>query len=133
MTAKIGGLGEIALQVSDLDIMQAFYENVIGLELMKRFDTSAFFRIADGYNGHVQILALFDRATQPNAKQTTLDHFAFTIDLADFEPERTRLETHGLDVHTTTHAWVQWRSLYVRDPEGNTLELVCFDPSIEKE
>lgn len=133
MTIK--GLGEIALRVTDLDVMQAFYENVIGLELMQRFEGSAFFRIADGYGGHTQILALFDRANQPrpNPTYTSVDHLAFTIDLADFEAERLRLTELGQTVRTTTHAWVQWRSLYVTDPEGNSVEFVCFDPSIVRQ
>jgi catechol-2,3-dioxygenase len=47
--------------------------------------------------------------------------------LADFADERKRLETLGLRVETTEHAWVHWRSLYVTDPEGNQVELVCYD------
>jgi hypothetical protein len=31
-------------------------------------------------------------------------------------------------VTTATHDWVQWRSLYVEDPDGNDVELVCYDP-----
>ena len=61
---KIKALGEIALRVDDLDSMQAFYQDVIGLELMRRFPDAAFFKIADGYGGHTQILALFDRSSQ---------------------------------------------------------------------
>ena len=134
----IAALGEIALRVDDLDTMQYFYASVIGLELMKRFETSAFFKIGEGYAGHTQILALFDRAGTPgytglDAPRTTVDHIAFTIALADFWPEVARLKALGLSVSTTTHAWVQWRSLYVDDPEGNTVELVCFDPGIEQE
>jgi catechol-2,3-dioxygenase len=133
----IKGLGEIALRVSDLDGMQAFYAEVVGLELMKRFEHAAFFRIAEGYGGHTQILALFNRTgdedyTGLDPARTTVDHLAFTIDLADYESEKERLEAVGLDVRTAIHNWVQWRSLYVDDPEGNTIELVCFDPSIPK-
>ena len=40
-------------------------------------------------------------------------------------------EQLGLQVSTAEHAWTQWRSLYVQDPEGNTVELVCYDASIE--
>jgi catechol-2,3-dioxygenase len=28
------------------------------------------------------------------------------------------------------HPWVRWRSLYVHDPEGNLVELVCYDESV---
>lgn len=132
---SIKGLGEIALRVEDLDGMQAFYEDVVGLELMRRFPGSAFFRIAEGVDGHTQILALFDRTADQDyhgiaAKHTTVDHIAFGIALEDYDPELERLRGLGLDVDTTTHAWVKWRSLYVNDPEGNRVELVCFDPSV---
>lgn len=132
----IKALGEIAFRVENLEAMQKFYADVVGLELMKRFPHAAFFKIAAGYGGHTQILALFDRAAEPDyqglrADQTTVDHIAFTIDLADFETEKSRLEQLGLAVTTTEHAWVKWRSLYFTDPEGNRLEFVCYDQNIE--
>ncbi|HJX98170.1 MAG TPA: VOC family protein [Chthoniobacterales bacterium] len=134
-TRKIKALGEIALRVSDLDAMQTFYQDVIGLELLRRFPDAAFFKIADGYGGHTQILALFDRSSQSgyaglSAAQTTVDHLAFTIAREDFESERARLEALGCKLEFADHDWVHWRSLYVRDPEGNNVEFVCYDPSV---
>jgi len=130
----IKALGEIALRVNDLDAMQKFYEEIIGLALLKRFPKAAFLRIAEGFGGHTQILALFDRADAPgyqgiSAVQSTIDHIAFTISLADFAAEKARLEQLGLSVTTAEHGWVHWRSLYVNDPEGNEVELVCYDAS----
>jgi catechol 2,3-dioxygenase len=135
MNTPIKSLGEIALRVSDLEAMQAFYRDVIGLELLKRFDRAAFFKIAEGFGGHTQVLALFDRSAEAgyaglNRATTTVDHIAFEIPLADFESEKRRLRRHGLSVTTAEHGWVHWRSLYVDDPEGNTVELVCFDPAV---
>jgi catechol 2,3-dioxygenase-like lactoylglutathione lyase family enzyme len=132
---KIKALGEIALRVNDLDLMQEFYEKVIGLELMRRFPKAAFFKVAEGYAGHTQIVALFDRKEQAgyeglSAVQTTVDHFAFTIAASDYEAEKKRLEGLGLEVSVAKHPWVHWHSLYVRDPEGNEVELVCYDPTI---
>jgi catechol 2,3-dioxygenase len=133
--AAVKGLGEVALRVSDLDQMQRFYEVVIGLELLKRVDNAAFFKIADGYGGHTQVLALFDRSTSPgytglDAAKTTVDHVAFEIALADFDKEKKRLEQLGLVITTAEHAWVHWRSLYVTDPEGNEVEFVCYDAEV---
>lgn len=130
MTTAVRALGEIALRVNDLDAAQDFYANVIGLELMKRFDNVAFFRIADGFAGHTSVLGLFDRKTPVEQERTTVDHLGFTIALEDYESEKRRLETLGVPVLTATHDWVGWRSLYVRDPDGNTVELVCFDPDV---
>ena len=138
MTNKYGiamSLGEIAFRVANLDGMQKFYEEVIGLTLMKRFPHAAFFKIAEGLAGHTQILALFDRTAEPDytgldAAKTTVDHIAFAIALEDFENEKARLEGLGLAVRTSTHAWVGWHSLYLSDPEGNLVEFVCYDGTV---
>ena len=130
MTTAVRALGEVALRVSDLDRSQAFYANVIGLELMERSELSAFFRIADGYGGHTTVLALFDRKAHIEQAHTTFDHLAFTIALADYEAEKRRLESRGVEVKTATHEWVHWRSLYMVDPDGNTVELVCHDEKV---
>jgi len=132
---SVRGLGEIALRVSNLDAMQKFYDEVIGLPLMARVPNCAFFKIADGYGGHTQVLALFDRSQNPgyrgtDASTSTIDHIAFEIPLADFADELTRLKDLGLQVETTEHVWVHWRSLYVTDPEGNQVELVSYDGSV---
>jgi catechol 2,3-dioxygenase len=135
MNTPIKALGEIALRVNDLEAMQTFYRDVIGLELLKRFDKAAFFKIAEGFGGHMQALALFDRSAEAgyaglNRTTTTVDHIAFEIPLLDFDSEKQRLRQHGLSVTTAEHGWAHWRSLYVDDPEGNTVELVCFDPAV---
>ena len=89
----VRGLGEIALRVNNLDTMQKFYEEVIGLPLMTRVPNCAFFKIADGSGGHTQVLALFDRAQTSgyrgtDATTSTIDHIAFEIALTDFADER---------------------------------------------
>jgi catechol 2,3-dioxygenase-like lactoylglutathione lyase family enzyme len=132
---KIKALGEVALRVNDLEKMQAFYENVIGLELLHRFPDIVFFKIAEGFAGHTQVLALFDHEGEAgyvgvSAAQTTVDHIAFNIELSDYEAEKQRMEGLGLEVSAVEHEWVHWRSLYILDPEGNQVELVCFDPSV---
>jgi len=132
---RIKAVGEIALRVSDMETMQRFYAEVIGLELIKRFENAAFFRIAPGYGGHTQVLALFDRSSQPgyeglSADRTTLDHFAFEIDLKDYEAEKERLGNLNVPIREDVHRWVKWRSIFMTDPEGNLVELVCHDPTI---
>jgi catechol-2,3-dioxygenase len=130
MSTKVRALGEVAFRVNDLEAMRRFYEEVIGLEVMRVTDAFVFFRLGPGHAGHTQVLALFARGVPVGPEGTTVDHIAFNIDLADYEAERARLEGLGLKVELSIHVWVKWRSLYVRDPEGNLVELVCYDPSI---
>jgi catechol-2,3-dioxygenase len=137
---RIKGLGEASIRVKNLDAMQKFYEEVVGLEVLNRGDSFAFFKIAQGYAGHTQNLALFDasdrmflenKSPQLNSDQSTLHHIALNISLEDFESEEKRLEGLGLKVTATVHEWLHVRSLYFFDPEGNLLEFVCYDASVK--
>ena len=140
-TRPIKALGEVILRVRNLDTMQEFYEKAVGLELLERDEnTMVFFRIAPDYEGHTQSLALFDqsgeadhrsrRYTGVDPEKSTLHHIAFTISLSDYETEKERLQNLGLEVETVEHAWQHYRSLYITDPEGNVVELVCYDTSV---
>ena len=135
----IKGLGEASIRVTDLDAMHTFYEDVVGLEVLKRDESFVFFKIAEGYGGHTQNLALFDAANRisietksPELSQerTTLHHIALNVSLEDFDPEKQRLGSLGLQVRATEHAWLHVRSLYFADPEGDLLEFVCYDESV---
>jgi catechol 2,3-dioxygenase-like lactoylglutathione lyase family enzyme len=119
--------------------MQKFYEEVLGLEVLRREDSFVFFKIADGYGGHTQNLALFqaedrylleNKSLDLNPEGTTLHHIALNVALEDFESEKTRLEGLGLKVNATVHEWLHVRSIYFSDPEGNLLEFVAYDASV---
>ena len=138
----IKALGEVVLRVRNLDTMQEFYEKAVGLELLERYENMmAFFRIAPDYEGHTQSLALFDQSgeadhpslhyTGVDTEKSTLHHIAFTISASDHETEKQRLQNLGLDVETVEHAWQHYRSLYITDPEGNVVEFVCYDASVQ--
>ena len=123
-------LGELALRVNDLATMRAFYRDVVGLEEWREGDGFVFFKVAEGVAGHPQALVLFDRAREVRSETSTLDHFAFVIGLDEYEPRRRQLEGAGLEVMTKEFPSFGWRALFVRDPDGNTIEFVCHDPSI---
>jgi catechol 2,3-dioxygenase-like lactoylglutathione lyase family enzyme len=136
---RIKGLGEVSLRVKDLDAMQKFYEEVLGLEVIARGESQVFFKIAEGYGGHTQNLALFradnriflvNKVPELDLEKTTLHHVAFNIALEDYETEQRRLEGLGLNVVATDHAWLHVRSLYFPDPEGNLLEFVAYDANV---
>jgi catechol 2,3-dioxygenase-like lactoylglutathione lyase family enzyme len=137
---RVKGLGEVSIRVKNLDVMHKFYEEVIGLEVLGRGESEAFFKIAEGYAGHTQNLALFDasnrmflenKSLKLNSDQSTLHHIALNISLEDFEAEKSRLEGLGLKVVATVHEWIHVHSLYFSDPEGNLLEFVCYDASVK--
>lgn len=137
MTA-IAGLGEVAFRTERLGDMIEFYGGTLELDRLDdppadpADETSAFFAVADGVGGHTQVLVLFDRTgtdgyVPPASDRSTVDHVAFGIEATDFDAEADRLESLGYDVRYAYHDWVDWRSLYLYDPDGNDVELVCYD------
>jgi catechol 2,3-dioxygenase-like lactoylglutathione lyase family enzyme len=136
----VKGLGEVSIRVGNLEAMHKFYEEVVGLELLERGESFVFFKIAEGYAGHSQNLALFDASNRMflenkslnlNSEQSTLHHIALNISLEDYESGKRRLEGLGLKVNATVHEWLHVRSMYFSDPEGNLLEFVCYDASVK--
>lgn len=137
---SVKGLGEVSIRVKDLAAMHKFYEDVVGLEVLRRHESFVFFKIAEGYGGHTQNLALFDasdrmflenKSLKLNSDQSTLHHIALNIPLEIYESEKNRLKGLGLSVVATDHSWLHVRSLYFSDPEGNLLEFVCYDASVK--
>ena len=129
---RIKGLGEVSIRVKDLDAMHKFYEELVGLEVLRREESFVFFKVAEGYGGHTQNLALFEtKSPELSEEKTTLHHIALNVSLEDFESEKRRLEELGLKVNATVHEWLHVRSLYFPDPEGNSLEFVCYDESVQ--
>ncbi len=134
--SKVKAIGEIALRVNDLKSMVDFYTNIVGLTPMRIEKNFAFFNIAEGHEGHTQVLAMFDRSERTgivpiDRARTTVDHIAFNLSLVDLESEKNRLESLGQEVTTGLHAWVKWKSIYFVDPEGNSVEFVCYDESMK--
>jgi catechol-2,3-dioxygenase len=140
MNPRIRALGETVLRVKDLERVKRFYTDVIGLDVLREFDGIVFLKVSDGYGGHTQIIGLFheslpvpfprDAREGVHPEATSLHHFALEIDKKDFDTELARLKQLGIELTTVEHRWCRWRSLYVHDPEGNVLELVCYDEAI---
>ena len=128
---RVKGLGEVSICVKDLESMRKFYEEIVGLEVLRVDESFVFFKIAEGYGGHSQNLALFGATNPLNFEQSTLHHIALNIALEDYETEKARLEGLGLKVNATVHEWLHVRSLYVHDPEGNSLEFVAYDETVK--
>lgn len=135
------GVGEVVVRVADLERAVAFYRDVLGLELIRVIDDAiAFMRVADGAEGHTQIVGLFRRDWPSNRegkswdgadpRLSTLHHFAIEISLSAHDRVLAYLAAQGLNPNTQEHPWIGWRSIYVSDPDDNTVEFVCYDRSV---
>lgn len=136
-STAIQDLGEIALRVRNLDDMRTFYTSVVGLPVWAELEEppAVFLKIAEGHGGHTRFLALFDRSGTDEYEgidpiRTTVDHFAFEIDPADYETERDRLSSEGVGIREREFPQWHFRSFFFDDPEANTVEFVAYDERV---
>ncbi|MEM6489337.1 MAG: VOC family protein [Pseudomonadota bacterium] len=141
---RVRGLGEIAIRCADLDAMERFYADVIGLErLAERENGIVFFRIGPGrggHGGHTTVLALFAHdadvrrglhptGTRPSTgAASSLHHLALTVDWAAQQAAMAWYARQGLAYRVERFDWIGWRGVFTHDPDGNTVELVAADP-----
>jgi catechol 2,3-dioxygenase len=135
------GVGEVVVRVADLRRSIEFYQGILGFQLVRVLHNAlAFMRVADGVEGHTQIIGLFSRDFASNRdgktwdgsnpRLSTLHHFAIEISLKAYDGVLNYLVEKGLKPNTQTHSWIGWRSIYVSDPDDNTVEFVCYDRSV---
>ena len=139
MNTRLKAVGETVLRVKDLAAVKRFYTDVIGLDVLREFEGITFLKVAEGYGGHTQIIGLFQesvpgpfnpRRDPVRVENSSLHHFALEIDKSDYQVELERLKRLGAEITTYEHKWCHWHSIYVKDPEGNVVELVCYDEAI---
>ena len=134
-------LGELVLRSANAKGLIAFYRDVIGLETYATLGSATFLKIDDESEGHPQFLAIFEasyeymgpreiKSDEANARTGTLHHFAFLIEKSDFVPERDRLQSLGVAIELVEFTPFGWRSMFMHDPDGNRVELVCYDEEI---
>ena len=128
MTVHIKDILETALYVDDLDAAERFYTEVLGLTVdSKANGRHIFFRIGD------RMLLLFspdatsELDSDPNAAPSHgtrgPGHVAFSIAPDEFEAWRDRLTSHSVVIEKELDWGGRGRSLYFRDPAGNSLEV----------
>jgi catechol 2,3-dioxygenase-like lactoylglutathione lyase family enzyme len=136
-------IGEIVIRTPNMQKMVTFYRDVIDLEPFKELGTMQFLKVSEGFGGQAQVIGLFELGEVSDVDDTTFDghdvrktpfhHFAFIIDHKDYDSEFKRISAFGYQLRTMEHSLTQSRSFYLYDPDGNTVEFVCYDASVPAE
>ena len=125
-------VGRVHLKVSDLERAVAFYTRVLGLQVTQRMGDSAAFLSAEGYHHHVGLNTWESRGGAPPAPGSTgLYHVAFLYpDRRALADALHRLLAHGVSLEGAADHGVS-EALYLRDPDGNGVELYRDRPREE--
>src|SRR5262252_4792281 len=106
---RVKGLDHVVLRVADMDRAIAFYAQVLGLNIERRLPE----------------IDLVPR-TEDEDEGRNMDHYAVRIDEMDVPAITAHLKRHGIDpgeVRRRYGAEGYGSSIYITDPDGNTVEL----------
>lgn len=126
------GIGHVHLKVADLERALSFYCGVLGFQLMQRYGRAAAFVSAGGYHHHIGLNTWESRGgTPPPPGHTGLFHVAILYpDRAALADALRRLQRAGVALDGASDHGVS-EALYLRDPDGNGLELYRDRPRNE--
>lgn len=126
----IKGIYEAHLPVKSLKISIEFYEK-LGLKLAWRNESSAFFWIEEGRSW----LGLWEGEEYQTPYHPSLRHIAFEVSYDDLQASLKWLESIQIEavpfgsrnsVEPFIRPYQNNASVYFKDPDGNSLELMCY-------
>ena len=118
---RVTGLDHVVLRVADIDRAIAFYEAVLGLHVERRLETIGLVQLRAG-SAMIDLVPKGEDEDMGN----NMDHFAVRIAEMDVAALTAHLQRHGIDageVRRRYGAEGYGSSIYITDPDGNTVEL----------
>jgi catechol 2,3-dioxygenase len=125
-------IGHVHLKVADIDRSLAFYQGILGFELVMRLGSDAAFVSAGGYHHHIGLNTWHSRHGRPAPQSHTgLYHFAIRYpSRRDLATVTRRLIDAGVPLHGAADHGVS-EAIYLADPDGNGIELTYDRPRAE--
>ena len=126
----IRAIDHIVLRVRDLDAMIGFYRRVLGCEVARRQDEIGLVQLRAG-SALIDLVPVDGKlgrmgGAAPGPEGRNLDHVCFRIDPFDGAAVLAHLQACGVQagpIESRYGAEGEGPSVYLQDPEGNTVEL----------
>ena len=126
----VGDLDHLVLRVHDVDRMVAFYRDVLGCSLERTLEAFGLFQLRAG-TALIDLVTLDgpigrDGGAGPGDEGHNLEHFCLRVDPFDEAAIAAWLDAAGVDHEPAARRYGAdgyGRSIYLRDPEGNRVEL----------
>jgi catechol 2,3-dioxygenase-like lactoylglutathione lyase family enzyme len=128
VTDMLEGMLETALYAKNLDEAEAFYEGILGLtKITRAANRHVFFRCGPG------VLLIFnpEETVKPPASGSLqvpphgtegAGHACFRVSGGNIDAMAEKLKAAGVEIESEVHWPNGGRSIYFRDPAGNSLE-----------
>jgi catechol 2,3-dioxygenase len=125
-------IGHVHLKVADLDRAIHFYRDVLGFEVTQRMGSSAAFLSAGGYHHHIGLNTWESAGGSPPAVTNTgLYHLAILYPTRGaLGTALNRLVENNIPLEGASDHGVS-EALYLRDPDGNGIELYRDRPEAD--
>jgi len=126
----IAALDHVVLRVRDLDRATRFYRDVLGCPVEKWQEELGLLQLRAG-SALIDLVTLDGKLGReggagPGAEGHNLDHFCLRLSRFDEPSLRAHLAAHGVEVGETVQRYGaegDGPSIYIQDPDGNTVEL----------
>ena len=123
-------IDHIVLRVVDLARMLAFYGDVLGCREVRRQDEIGLVQLRAG-SSMVDLIPIDGKlgaagGAAPGREGRNVDHVCFRVEPFDESAIRAHLAAHGIEAGPAAArfgAEGEGPSIYLQDPEGNTIEL----------
>ena len=126
----VGGIDHLVLRTERLEEMIAFYTGVLGMTIERRVDSIGLIQLRAGrcLLDLVPVDGELGRrgGAAPAEEGRNLDHFCLRIDPFDESAIHDQLRSMGVVAGPTEQRYGaegNGPSIYIRDPDGNTVEL----------
>ncbi|UCG74249.1 MAG: VOC family protein [Chromatiales bacterium] len=125
---NIQALDHVVLRCSDLEATLAFYGDVLGCVVERILEEEGLYQLRAGASliDLVPVGSPLGGSNPPESDQFNVAHICLRIDPPDWEQLTAYLKQRGIpagDIRTRYGADGFGASIYVRDPEGNQVEL----------
>jgi lactoylglutathione lyase len=113
------------IPVSELERSLAFYTDILGMTLIRKYGHMAFLRSGD--DDRITILGKTDAIHSDNGKETAVHH-AFSVESDKYQEALAFVREKGIEVifeeDRPSPATIAGPRFYIHDPDNNVIEII---------
>jgi glyoxylase I family protein len=130
---QIAGIDHIVLRTTKLEEMLSFYSGILGCEVERETTSEVGLTQLRAGNAMIDLVTVDGQLGKmgggpPGDTENNVDHFCLQLIPVPEDAIKSHLESNGIKVGTFAERYGAQglgNSIYIKDPEGNTVELRC--------